>query len=272
MIIAATIFVVYSHDDKKRNNTDYQTAAVANEQKDKDALFGLSPEDWTAIFTAVLAFFTVVLSLSTVGLWIVTWRSEVRQSRHTIKSLTIARRSANAALAQSKAVIAVELPSIEIAEFRLLGVHDIKSTGGVIISPGQGISEICGLKVRFRNSGRTSATLVEQSAILTVAVIPPPTPIYKIVSYFSPGTLLKCGDATEGLIGNNFVIGAENARDILAGKQFLWAYGYLKYLDFMGTPHETKFCAKWLGIHPYFGTAIGFVYDADTPSDYIKGY
>ena len=44
-----------------------------------------------------MAVFTVALSISTAGLWIVTWRSEVRQGRHTVKSLSLARRSADAA-------------------------------------------------------------------------------------------------------------------------------------------------------------------------------
>jgi hypothetical protein len=52
-----------------------------------DALFGWSPEDWTAISTTVLAVFTAVLSVSTIGLWYYTRR----QAQLTSESVRIAK-------------------------------------------------------------------------------------------------------------------------------------------------------------------------------------
>ena len=51
----------------------------------------------------LIALFTLILSVSTVGLWITTWRSETRQSRHTLQAIILAWRSADIA---KKALIA----------------------------------------------------------------------------------------------------------------------------------------------------------------------
>lgn len=161
MIIVATILVVLPKNNAKNANANYQPNAVAGDQKNGDTLLGLSPEDWTAIFTAVLALFTIVLSLSTAGLWIVTWRSEVRQSRHSLKAITLARRSADVA---EKALIAANRPWIKV---------DIQ-VGGPIFYNVNGVNFT--LKYILQNIGHSPATNVWVS----------PRAVYPILSEIEP--------------------------------------------------------------------------------------
>jgi hypothetical protein len=45
-------------------------------------------------------------------------------------------------------------------------------------------------------------------------------------------------------------------------EEFLFVYGFIKYRSFFGLEHETRFCGKWVdGV---------FVWDTDTPHEYIK--
>jgi hypothetical protein len=218
-----------------------------------------------------IAFFTLVLAVSTIGLWVVTWQSEGRQYRHTIKTLAIARRSANAALIQSKAAVAVELPYVVLDYVLLYAATDINSVSKQQIPGGMNIPKFCGTGVGFANNGRTNATLISQSINLVVAEILPETPDYGAMVPFSPGTTLS-RDKPIGQMGRTIEISEDTIHAIAERQTFLWAFGYLQYKDFMGVPHEFRYCAKWPGVHPHYGNIIGFVYDSETPNKYTESY
>ena len=84
LLLIGGIFVVtspeYSH------HSQYSQRAKPPEHK-KDcenpfcAFWRWTTHDPVAFYTSVLAIFTGVLSISTIGLWVVTWRGGVRQSR-----------------------------------------------------------------------------------------------------------------------------------------------------------------------------------------------
>jgi hypothetical protein len=51
----------------------------------------------------------------------------------------------------------------------------------------------------------------------------------------------------------------------------LWVFGFLSYVDFLGDPHESRFCYKWVrsGAQPDGSLKpVGFVYAGETPSAY----
>jgi hypothetical protein len=64
----------------------------------------------------VVADFTVVLAVSTIGLWLVTWQASVRQSRDMEASITVAKQSADAALRVAenaeRALHSLEIPRV----------------------------------------------------------------------------------------------------------------------------------------------------------------
>jgi hypothetical protein len=79
-------------------------------------------------FADPVAFFTLVLSISTIGLWLVTWRSSFRQGKDTKYSLDIgakaaaaAKASAEAAILNASAAVRAELPIVSIS---LLALFD----------------------------------------------------------------------------------------------------------------------------------------------------
>jgi hypothetical protein len=81
-----------------------------------------------ADYTLLLAWFTGVLAVSTVGLWIVTWRGGDKQSRDTQESLRLTAIAATAATAQAeiarKALTDIERPYLFIFNVSRLTVED----------------------------------------------------------------------------------------------------------------------------------------------------
>ena len=51
----------------------------------------------------------------------------------------------------------------------------------------------------------------------------------------------------------------------------LWVYGYISYFDFMNTPHEHRFCQRWVSTS-VFGSPTGFVADFDFPKEYTNSH
>ncbi|MGA8615993.1 MAG: hypothetical protein WB760_30770, partial [Xanthobacteraceae bacterium] len=48
-------------------------------------------------------------------------------------------------------------------------------------------------------------------------------------------------------------------------------YGYLSFNDFLGNPHQHRWCASWGAYQlPNRAVAHGFIYDTKTPPAYIK--
>ena len=118
LIIVAAIFAAHDRQDCSETQPANSTGP---QQKNCE-------EWWIRFFIRTvddpITFFTLVLAASTVGLWIVTWRSEAIQGRHTLKSLSISRRMAKAA--QESADIArsalrdVERPYIIVEAIRII--------------------------------------------------------------------------------------------------------------------------------------------------------
>jgi hypothetical protein len=82
----------------QRHRSDH-AIVVANEPQNMFERFW----DWTT--DDPVAFFTFVLSVSTIGLWLVTWRSGVRQSREMKASIKAATDGVGAALASNQIAV-----------------------------------------------------------------------------------------------------------------------------------------------------------------------
>jgi hypothetical protein len=75
-VVWAMFFVFQPKNDAAQGQTHQATSAES-----KEITSAKEVEDRLATYTLWLAIFTAVLAVSTIGLWIVTWRSGVRQSR-----------------------------------------------------------------------------------------------------------------------------------------------------------------------------------------------
>jgi hypothetical protein len=216
---------------------------------------------WNRTWDDPVAFYTFVLSIFTGLLAIVS----AIQIGFLIRSDKTARIAAEAASLNAKAAVAVELPilaPISIALHREPGVI------GRVDMPGP----ISTLRINFKNWGRTHAELISQYVEWLVAAKLPEIPIYKTELAFPPGTFVESGknlrDAPQDFIIN---IQPDEVEAIAKEEKFLWVYGYLSFNDFLGNPHQHRWCASWGAYQlPNGATAHGFIYDLKTPPDYIK--
>jgi hypothetical protein len=118
---------------------------------------GESQPFWVRTFTDPIAFFTLVLAASTIGLWIVTWRSGVTQGRDTRKSLAIASRGADVA---ERTLVDAERPYVFIfGVVKFTYVDDYE------------IGESAYVEYTVANYGRTPAIIEEARACFLVPTV-----------------------------------------------------------------------------------------------------
>lgn len=68
----------------------YTSETSGTENKPKEPFWQRATDDPVAVFTLALVIFTFVLAVSTIGLWIVTWRAGVRQSKDMLGAIAAA--------------------------------------------------------------------------------------------------------------------------------------------------------------------------------------
>ena len=191
--------------------------------------------DPVALFTAVLCYI-VLLQLI--------WMS--RQEGVLKESVAVADKAANAAERQSKAAIATELPilriiDLKLAEFDRSG-NAVEGNDPVPAGPLSGLYKIL---FCYKNVGRTMATVNKIIVEYRLTQFLPEQPQYqdaKLVwlpfdvepqssSWFPWVDMLKLSD--------------EEIHSINTKNAFLWIYGIVKYTDFMGDTHESRFLGFW---------------------------
>src|SRR5205823_4243144 len=112
--------------------------------------------DPIAYFTLWLVGFTGILAVSTIGLWIVTWRSSVKQSSDMQASIAAAQKSAQAAQVQANVMAAVEGPLPLVIGLKLAQYEKIPGETLLIEEvPAGTISPNCRIFFALENKGRT---------------------------------------------------------------------------------------------------------------------
>jgi hypothetical protein len=188
---------------------------------------------WERTTTDPVAFFTFVLSISTIGLWIVTWRASASQAR------------------DMKASIAAAEKSGEIARDAMIaGERAFVFTTGA--TPYWELDQAGLYNWRFRpswkNSGDTPTKnmTMHTECMLRDSVLP----VGFDFDYTTTETgtaLIPPNTSAGGGLAPRYPAPAITPQDILdvqAGKKFLYFMGWAKYFDvFPGTPqHITRFC------------------------------
>ena len=234
---------------------------------------------------SIVAVFTVVLAVSTIGLWGATvrlWaagerqleliaRNAVQQSQDMQASIAAAQKAADAADLSAKGAIGVELPIITLDHMRLSRTAGVS---GILVGyPG----ELSEPRIGFRNHGRTAAELTAWCVEWAVEKRLPEIPTYKTIVPYMPGTFLPeyAGQPYSFPLSSYVIrLKADEISAIEDESEYLWVFGYLAYRDFLGNPHEMRFCAKWEAYGPTRADGskvpLGFVYESEIPPAYTR--
>lgn len=271
---ALWIFVALPLYYSSRDASAYNCSA----QENKDYGFWEKTRcDPVAYFTIWLVGFTGVLAASTIGLWIVTWRSGVRQSNDMKDSVEVARRAATAAELAAQASIGVQLPRLAARFMKLF--EPSQPHGGyrpfdtpIVSGDPRDWSQV---SVQIFNIGKTTAIVTAECIDYFVGPRLPKVPKYTMVLPSPVDNVIEADGSMDLQITNYFIhLTAEqrNAMKTIELSHRLWVYGFIRYTDFLDKPHEYRFCRRCIWSGGIVGTGIAFVSESDTPVEYTRSY
>ena len=193
-----------------------------------------------AIYTKKLSQYTFWLVIATVIIAVIgAWQG--RQLKRTVDIMH-----------------ATELPIIMPMEAHL-------RSGGRLVSQSEEPSTGA-IRITFQNYGRTPAMIT--GACLQRIVIDrlPRVPQYEMTTPYPGGVVIDADRSPRNYEPENYRLGLtpEQVRTINANQSRLWIFGFITYEDFMGNPHECRFCFRW---SVQFND---FVLESDTPPAYTQ--
>jgi hypothetical protein len=236
----------------------------------------------TAIATAFIAWFTFSLRESTDKLWDAGERqlklikdNSSAQTRDTQDSIAVAKRSAEAAELAAKAAVSSRIASVRVGAIRLFEPgppYDQIDTGYTKEILEGRVPANAQILIPFENIGETNAEITGICFQYWVGPRLEPLPTYDRHMPFTE-TVIKAGAKWEYRPGNFFFTFTEPQNRMLDLVMFgrLWVYGYIAYLDFMGMPHERRFCQRWVTMRQQ-GEAFGFVPEFYIPQQYLQSH
>lgn len=181
----------------------------------------------------------------------------------TLKATQIA---ADAANLSAQAAIGLQLPRLIVgmALFQPGQPYGANKPYSVRIENGL-LPEWTQVAIRFNNVGRTNALVTEQCYEYFVGARLPKLPQYKLILPAPAGEIIQTDGSWQLEVTNRFIQLSTEQRYAIETPEFshhLWVYGLLRFTDFMGNPHESRFCERW--------TRLGFVSESDTPAEYTR--
>jgi hypothetical protein len=233
---------VWHSSENPKSPQQHNSREAPKEKNQKDIT-----DERLANYTLLLAWFTGVLAVSTIGLWIVTWRSGIRQSRDMEASIAAAHRTADIA---EKALLSVEIPYL----YPFIREHGFRI--GISARSGQrGVIDLdFGLefiKYYFRNFGRTPAEIIEvQSILLPSMGMPNPYPVGpRNINPLSGHIVAADGGESQDIL---YSFSKGMFETLSQGKFNLdthtfWFFGFVRYNDVFENEYVRGFC---LGYSP----------------------
>lgn len=170
--------------------------------------------------------------------------------------------AANAADLQAKGMTGAELPIVLVQNFI------VKAAEGTPVNQTD-IPEYPVLHYSIVNHGRTPAELESYCLETRITKNLPETPEYERIYPLSPGAMLLPHQGQLNFQCNFDVKGRKRAA-LLDESEHLWIYGYVRFTDFLGNPHETRFVAMGLLHSDKPGSWFTFVYSSETPTAYAQ--
>jgi hypothetical protein len=243
-----------------------QHAATENQRTGENAQQeGQKTEEALARYTWWLTFFTGLLAVATIGLGIATvflYLTGEKQIAVAEKAANAATTAANAADLQAKGMIGAELPIVLVQNFI------VKAAEGTPVNQTD-IPEYPVLHYSIVNHGRTPAELESYCLETRITKNLPETPEYERIYPLSPGTMLL---PHQGQLNFQYIFDVKGRKRaaLLDESEHLWIYGYVRFTDFLGNRHETRFVAMGLLHSDKPESWFTFVYSSETPPAYAK--
>lgn len=215
-------------------------------------------------FADPIALFTLVLAISTVGLWIVTWRSSVNQSRDTRRSLIVARHAAEAATRaaqSSRDQVEHSRSAVETTERAFVILEPI-------LHKKETVDHVQGWSFRcvWKNVGKTPTKFMLMSAGTQWRINAGPLPPdFTFDDTTPPGRAFLGPQNTRASAKFHFPdeVLVQMKKGVARG--YLW--GWVEYNDvFKDTPrHRTEFCAEVVVVGDPSDDDCGFSYASYGP-------
>lgn len=261
LIIVGAIFASAIYREPAYDGSDNNTHT--SNRSEPGSFLEKTENDPVAVFTAVLALFTLVLAaVSIVQISFLTKADKTGRL-----AALAAKRAANAATLNARAALGAELPIVSLSKISLaLDDQGLRRVHGH--PPKESV-----LSVDFKNFGRSPAEVIGICIEWAVEKQLPPDPAYKSVSPYPPGTFIEpTNNVPNGPLKCPIKLKDNEVAEISDEVKFLWVFGFILFEDaIVGKSHKMRFCAKWQAyilrpdgtLHP-----AGFVYDAQTPPTY----
>lgn len=203
---------------------------------------------------SLVAGFTVVLAISTIGLWLATnklWAAgekqfgllasiSERQSCDMQASIEAAKQSADAATLSARAAISLQLPVFQI-------FPDDLAWGDTRTGEDE-IRAHCHVNtVRFQNIGATRAIPIKIRYDYTLGQPLPAEPNYSFEERFLPENIFEPDPKTtlRKRLSGDIEMLPEDWPLICNGTKDVWFYCDFVFEDFMEVRHSVSFCWKW---------------------------
>jgi hypothetical protein len=235
----SSIFPEYQQPDNSRSITSHEEN---REGKDGKTFWQRTTDDPIAFFTLLLTLFTAVLAVSTIGLWIVTWRGAKKQAADMQESLRISRDAANAtekaasaALKSANALIKADRAHIFVDDI----VFDLPTKNKMPYE----LPRIVKVNVTFVNNGRTAAIIREVNGNVFFSVKMPEIPPYDSENCLVEDFTLK--NEIKSIPFTYMLKQAINIEDQTLHKnreKFIFCFGFVRYEDIFGSEYVRGFC------------------------------
>lgn len=235
-----------SEDQKEGYNTDKNCPTFASASVTYIGHFiHDNRDDITAASTAVVAIFTTVLGVFT-----------IRLARST-------RVAADAAKLSADAVIRVELPILALKRANLIA-------NGHVVPTGIPLPQNFKPNSTITNLGHSPAEITHGCVEWAVINKLPLKPEYKIIVPYAPGIIVVKDGHIPLDVPCQIILTQDQIGEVATTQKWLWIFGFINYKDFLGNPHESRFCIKWASIPQRDGGPVGFVWDDETPPEYTR--
>jgi hypothetical protein len=226
---------------------------------------------WERTWDDPVAFYTFVLGIFTALLAFIS----LIQIGFLFRTDKTSRIAANAADLNARAAIGMKLPSIHAS---LIELYEPGPPYGKIgdhykfrIHAGR-VKKNSQVSITFANIGETNARIVGICFEYFVGGRLPKQPTYKHLIPYTETAIKADGIFVFRPANFHIVLSPveDQALDLILANHF-WLYGYLSYVDFMNTPHEYRFCQRWITTS-ILGSPTGFFPEFYIAKEYTQSY